>query len=190
MGGAIVSLGAFTAMADDFVVPEAEICMPIPGQTTYYGAFSVTWGYYGLEKNAEQLTGEITFPDGTSRSLTNGRISNANLEGALEGSRELPTTEDNSINYQAYNVVDDIIVSLDGEYKVEIPAGIVLVNGVENPAASLTFVIGDTNAVKAAVDLSENPVIYDIHGVAQGTDISALPAGLYVIGNKKVYLRK
>ena len=134
----------FTANAEEFVVPEAEIIVPLGGEAELLNnMYEITWGYYGLEDNAgdDPITSTLTFPDGTVKTVK-GQIADANKEGEIAG--EVPTTVNNALMFRNFMTLNEETMMYEqqyGTYKVEIPEGVVLVNGVENPAATLYFEI-------------------------------------------------
>lgn len=134
----------FTANAEQFVVPEAEIIVPLGGEAELLNnMYEITWGYYGLEDNAgdDPITSILTFPDGTVKTVK-GQIADANKEGEIAG--EVPTTVNNALMFRNFMILNEETMMYEqqyGTYKVEIPEGVVLVNGVENPAATLYFEI-------------------------------------------------
>lgn len=151
-----------SAMAEDFVVPDAEIIVPIRGEAERLeNMFEVTWGYYGLVENTgdDPMRATLTFPDGTVKTV-NGTIADANKEGTLEG--DVPTTEENALMFRNFMVLDQesmMYVQQIGTYRVHIPAGIVLVNGVPNPEANLSFVITGNGSEEKKL-MREGEVIY------------------------------
>ena len=144
----VFSGAVFSVQAEDFVVPQPILTVPYNGEAELlYNMVQVTWGYYGLEDNngGEPMTCTLTMPDGTAKTL-NGIISDANMEGTSEG--KAPTTEDNALSFRNFMKLDEETmqyVQEYGTYKINIPEGTVLVNGVPNPEANLQFTITGTN---------------------------------------------
>ena len=139
----IFSAMGFMASADDFVVPEAEIIVPINGEAELlYNMFEVTWGYYGLVDNMgdDPISATLTFPDNTVKTVR-GTIDDANAEG--ESQKDVPTTRQNALKFTGFMAMNDDyqLIQQYGTYKVSIPEGVVLVNGVPNPPANLSFKI-------------------------------------------------
>lgn len=83
-------------------------------------------------------------------------------------------------------------IKTPGEYTLTIEAGGVLVNGLPNRAVSLTYEVEkDENLGVEAIEASNARAdIYSLQGVRlQGTDVKALPKGLYIVNGKKVVIR-
>lgn len=144
VASAVVFSGvAFSAQAADFTVPEPEIIVPFKGQADLlYNFIEVTWGYYGLEDNAgnDPIEATLTFPDGTEKPVR-GIIMDANAEG--EATQDVPTYVENALAFRYFMELNDDLQPIQqyGTYTLDIPAGVVLVNGVENPEATLTVII-------------------------------------------------
>lgn len=140
--------GVFEAKAQDFTVPEPTLTVPLGGEAEYlYNMFQVTWGYYGLAQNVNPITCTLTMPNGVEKTVK-GNIDDANIEGTQTG--KVPTTRENALSFRNFMSMDDDmkLIQEPGTYKVNIPAGVVLVNGVSNPEANLEFRItgGDETA--------------------------------------------
>lgn len=136
---------AESAMAADFEVPEARIIVPLGGQAEILtNMFAVTWGYYGLTDNSDDdpIEAALTFPDGTTMNVK-GSITDAN--GVETGDvKEMPADYDNALMFRNFMEVDMDnmqLIQQYGTYRVAIPEGVVLVNGVPNPAANLSFTV-------------------------------------------------
>lgn len=142
----LLASGSFVAKAQDFQVPDPQIIVPIGGQAELLGdMFEITWGYYGLVDNAgdDPIQVELTFPDGTVKNVK-GTITDANKEGEAADGIPVPTTQQNALmfrNFMEFDADEMRYIQQYGTYVVNIPAGIVLVNGVENSAAELNFKI-------------------------------------------------
>lgn len=133
----MVLLPAASAKADEgFVVPEPTVIVPIGGVAELlYNMASVTWGYYTLVENTEDMTVEVTYPDGSTKTCK-AQITDANGtegEGALD---EVPAIVQNALMITGIGYDAPV-----GTYYLDIREGMVLVNGVENPAATLSFKI-------------------------------------------------
>lgn len=141
---ALLAMAPVAANAEEFVVPEPEIIVPIFGEAELLNNMvEVTWGYYGLEDNAgdDPIQGTITFPDGTVKTVK-GEIADANKEGVIQGA--VPTTVRNALMFRNFMELDEetmMYVQQYGTYTLSIPAAVVLVNGVANDAAELSFKI-------------------------------------------------
>lgn len=143
----LVAGAGFTLQAQDFQVPEAMFTVPLHGEAELlYNMFQVTWGYYPLVDNAgdDPITATLIKPDGTELTVK-GNIDDANMEGTQEGLA--PSTEQNALSFRNFMKLDEETMQLIqeyGTYKVNIPEGVVLVNGVPNPEANLEFkVLGE-----------------------------------------------
>lgn len=142
---------AFSANAQDFKVPDPSFTVPIYGEAELlYNFFQITWGYYELTDNAgdDPITCTLTMPDGSVKTLK-GSIDDANMEGTLEG--KAPTTENNALSFRNFMQLDQETmqyIQQYGTYKVNIPEGMVLVNGVENPEVNMQFTIKGTKEIK------------------------------------------
>lgn len=144
--GVAFAIAGFGGTAGAFDVPEAEIIVPIHGEAERLeNMFEITWGYYGLVDNAgdDPIQATLIFPSGRSKTVK-GTITDANAEG--EATKEVPTTEDNALMFRNFQELEEDdygfhYVQEPGVYTVNIPAGIVLVNGVPNPASTLNFKI-------------------------------------------------
>ncbi|MCH5233855.1 MAG: hypothetical protein J1E16_01055 [Muribaculaceae bacterium] len=139
----LLSSVSIPARAQDFVVPEPTFTIPLGGEAELlYNMFQVTWGYYGLIDNVgeDPITCTLTKPSGEVKTV-NGIITDANMEGTQEG--KAPTYVDNALMFRNFMSLNDDMQLIQeyGTYKVNIPAGVVLVNGVENPEANLEFTI-------------------------------------------------
>lgn len=140
----LVSGSCLTAHAEDFVLPEPSFTVPLNGEAEMlYNMFQITWGYYGLEDNAgdDPITCSLTMPDGTVKTVK-GSIDDANMEGTQAG--KAPTTENNALSFRNFMQIDMDnmqLIQQYGTYLVNIPEGMVLVNGVPNQEVNLQFVI-------------------------------------------------
>lgn len=155
---ALVS-GSFSIQAQDFEVPEPSFTIPLNGEAELlYNMYQVTWGYYEITDNMgdDPMISTLTLPDGTVKTVK-GIISDANMEGTIED--KAPATENNALSFRNFMALDDdmVLIQQYGTYKVNIPAGTVLVNGVPNPEANLEFTIKGQNEVKY---MSEAQMVY------------------------------
>lgn len=123
-------------------VPTPTIIVPLGGEAeVLYDMFEVTWGYNALTENAgdDPMQATLTFPDGTKKTVK-GQITDANgfETGDVTG---MPASEDNALMFRKFMSMDDDmnLIQQYGTYTVDIPEGIVLVNGTPNPAATLSF---------------------------------------------------
>lgn len=141
---AALMLMGVAAQAQDFTVPEPTLTVPLGGKAELlYNMFQVTWGYYELVDNAGEnpITCTLTKPDGTVMTVK-GTITDANMEGTQSG--QAPSTTENALSFRNFMELDQSSMQLVqeyGTYKVDIPEGMVLVNGVPNPQANLEFTI-------------------------------------------------
>lgn len=140
----LLSVSGISMSAQDFTVPAPQFTVPINGEAELlYNMFQVTWGYYGIVKNTgdDPITCTLTMPDGTEKTVK-GNIDDANMEGTQEG--KAPATEDNALSFRNFMQLDMETmqyIQVYGTYKVNIPEGVVLVNGVPNPEANMEFTI-------------------------------------------------
>lgn len=141
---ALPLLSGLQAAAQDFTVPEGEMLIPLHGQAQLLSNWvQVTWGYYPITQVAgKSITATVTTPEGEVMTVS-GKIQDANAEGTQE--REVPTTVRNSLAFSGFQTLNwDTMTyepQLYGTWNIEIPAGIVRVNGVLNPAFSMDFKI-------------------------------------------------
>lgn len=144
----LLSLCGSTAFAFD--VPQAKLLMPFGGVAEMlYNAFSLTWGYYPLVDNAgdDPITAQLTMPDGSTVTVK-GTISDANADeiGDLQPGYS-NATANNSLLFRGFQTMVGMDTDyphyeqIPGLYKVNIAEGVVLVNGVPNPATELQFTI-------------------------------------------------
>lgn len=138
----------FTIDFSAFVVPAPSLMTPFKGVAERLeNMVSVTWGYYALEDNAGDgpMQATLTFPDGTAK-VVNGSITTVNGEEIYDIDK-MPADEDNALMFRNFMTLGEdahgnlMYVQQYGRYTLEIPAGVVLVNGTPNPQAVLSFVI-------------------------------------------------
>ena len=146
----VFSGSALQAQAQDFIVPEPTFTVPLYGQAELlYNMFQITWGYYELVDNAGEapITCSLTMPDGTVKTVK-GIIDDANMEGTQEGMA--PSTVDNALSFRNFMQLDESTMQYIqeyGTYHVNIPEGMVLVNGVPNPEVNLDFTINGVQEI-------------------------------------------
>ena len=196
----LCAVGVFlSAGAQNFKVPEPTLTVPIGGEAELlYNMFQVTWGYYELTENAgeDPMTCTLTMPDGSVKTVK-GSIDDANMEGTIAG--KAPSTVNNALSFRNFMSLNEETMQLIqqyGTFKVNIPAGIVLVNGEPNPEAELSFQITgeDTTSIKSVNTEKGNLSVYTLSGekvenVRNEAEIKNLPHGIYIINGKKTIIK-
>ena len=141
----IITLPCFQATAQNFEVPPVEMLIPLDGRAQLLNNWvQVTWGYYPLRQvTGKSITATVTDPNGDVMTVK-GTIQDANAEGTQE--KDVPATTRNSLAFSGFQTLNwDTMLyepQLYGTWKLEIPAGIVMINNaVTNPAVEMEFVI-------------------------------------------------
>lgn len=152
----LLAAASTSISAQSFTVPAPELIMPMESQELFYGQVVVTWDFYELQALEDDLIGTFTFPDGSKKDVK-GQIISETPEGAFQG-REVHSEFNNCLSFRNVNVEDWEYVQQKGEWKLEIPGGLVNVNGVPNPAAQLSF--KTTGGAEPEQTLEPGRVIY------------------------------
>ena len=189
---ALLMAGTATAgaMAADFPTP--TIISPIMGLSTF-STVSVTWDYTDLHEGP-QANRMITITTPSGEQYTARGYGEYILEDDKGGTGGGSGVDDNALTVSYYNQLvqagsDTYAFMEEGVYTISVKAGAVYIDGVPNPAAELTYVIGDGAGVESlGSEVPGEETIYDLMGVKVNKD--NLKKGIYIINGKKVMIRK
>lgn len=174
---------------DEEYAPQGKLVVPAGGTTeTFYGMVTIVWGFETIEDNMGDLpmSATITYPDGTSK-VVKGTITDSNGgELGYPDAAGKPYLHNGLmfVNLLPVEEVDGLTQSVQqyGEYRIEIPAGTVLVNvegdtWLPNPEGTFTWTVtGGSQSGIGAVEADGGAVYYDL----QGRRIANPDKGIYI----------
>ena len=80
----------------------------------------------------------------------------------------------------------------EGTYNINIPEGLFYNETLNSysPAIDIAYIVADTAVDSILNDEAAQSGVYNLNGVYVGNDLNALPAGIYVMKNRKVVIKK
>ncbi len=155
-----------------YIPANTPVIMKTGDVGTYY--FTITSGVQSLTDVADFMTGTIP------------AITTASVYSGDQCPYTLQPNKSSSVGFYPWLTTKHSTID---PFRCYIPGDKVSETST-SPAKGFRFVFeddDDTTAIESIVSPSSSSgMIYNLHGIAVGTDINALPAGIYIQGGKKV----